>query len=90
VELDGILLSQRYKVGQSIRVFSAKDCHGKPKYPAFEQYVDLEGTITYVYHARYGPILLDGIVGSDDIYFYNVLFEGEFNISIPEEMLEAP
>jgi hypothetical protein len=82
-------LSQRFKIGQCVRIISARDCQGKPKYPAWEQYVDLKGTIVDSYHARYGPLFVDGVIGCDDIYFYNIVFDGNFTVSVPEEMLEA-
>ena len=82
-------VAQKFKMGQRVRISSVKDGRGKPKYPAWEQHVDLEGEIIDSYHARYGPLFVDGAVGCDRIYFYNVVFEGNFTISIPEEMLET-
>lgn len=82
-------ISQKFKEGQYVRIFSVKDHRGKPKYPASEQYVDLEGTIIDSYHARYGPLFVDGVIGCDDIYFYNIVFDRDFAVSVPEEMLEA-
>jgi hypothetical protein len=81
-------LSEKFKVGQCVRIFSARDCNGKRKYPAWEQYIDLEGIIIDSYHARYGPLFVDGIIGCDDINFYNIIFDGNFTVSVPEEMLE--
>ena len=82
-------VSQKFKVGQSVRIFSAKDYNGKSKYPAWEQYIDLEGIIIDSYHARYGPLFVDGAIGCDDINFYKIVFNGDFAVSVPEEMLEA-
>jgi 4'-phosphopantetheinyl transferase EntD len=82
-------VSQKFKVGQCVHIFSAKDCHGKAKYPAWEQYVDLEGIIIDFYHARYGPLFVDGVIGWDDIYFYNIVFDGNFTVGVPEDMLEV-
>ncbi len=72
-----------------MRILLTKDFDGKPKYPEWEQYVDLEGTIIDSHHARYGPLFVDGIIGCDDIYFYNITFDRDFTVSVPEEMLEA-
>ncbi|MGA2158270.1 MAG: hypothetical protein WB588_04945 [Dehalococcoidia bacterium] len=80
-------LFQKYRVGQRVRICSAEDYRGKPKYPAWEQYVDLKGIIIDSYHARYGPLFVDGFIGCDDINFYNIVFEGDFTVSVPEEML---
>ncbi|MGD0857140.1 MAG: hypothetical protein ABSA18_15285 [Dehalococcoidia bacterium] len=82
-------VSQEFKVGQHVRIFSAKYCCGKPKYPASEQYVNLEDIIIDSFHARYGPMLVDGIISCDNIYFYNIVFDSNFTVSVPEGMLEA-
>ncbi|MGA2159613.1 MAG: hypothetical protein ABSG90_10345 [Dehalococcoidia bacterium] len=82
-------LSQKFEVGQRVRIFSVKDDRSKPKYPAWEQHVDLQGIVTGAYHSRYGPLIVDGSIGCDYVRFYNVAFDGNFTISIPEEMLEA-
>ncbi len=82
-------VSQKFKTGQCVRIFSVKDCQGRRKYPEWEQYVDLEGIIINSHHTRYGPLFMDGGIGCDDIYFYNVDFDRDFAVSVPEEMLEA-
>jgi hypothetical protein len=81
-------ITHRLRVGLRVLVQSAKNCYGKPKFPAWEQYVGLQGKTVKAYLAEYGPMMLDGMMASADIYFYNVMLDDEDVISVPEEMLE--
>lgn len=84
----GNRIGQHLKVGLRVLVQSARNCHGKPKFPPWEQYVGLQGKTVKAYLAEYGPMMLDGIVGTADVYFYNVQLDDEEVISVPEEMLD--
>jgi hypothetical protein len=84
----GTQISQKFGAGRRVRICSAIDSLGKPKYPAWEQHVGLEGIISNFYHTRYGPLLVDGRVGFDDVNFYNLVCDGDFTISVPEDMLK--
>jgi hypothetical protein len=84
----GKRIGRQLRVGLRVLIQSARNCHGKPKFPAWEQYVGLQGKTVKAYLAEYGPLMLDGMVGSADIYFYNIMLDDEEVISVPEEMLE--
>jgi hypothetical protein len=80
--------SHKLKVGLRVLIQSAKNCYGKPKFPAWEQYVGLQGKTVKAFISEYGPLILDGITATADIHFYNVVLDDEDVISVPEEMLE--
>jgi hypothetical protein len=87
--MDSAQVSRKFQKGQCVRVHSAKDCRGNPKFTAWQQYIGLEGMISYSYHDRYGPLFVDGIVSCDEVLFYDIVCDDDFRVSVPEDMLEG-